>query len=339
MIIFMNKFIITTTGNIEGCPIKNYLGVINSNIVIGTNLFSDIAASFTDIFGGNSETYQNKMDLMYKSAKDNLMKKAVARGANAIVGFKIDFDEISGKGKGMLMLSAAGTACLIEDNLRQEEKKKTGIVSAEDFANRLSIEKAINYLKETKYGEIPSTIWDKLLEASQLSLIKELLRFYNENNRDKIETYVKKFDRNISIPYLYGLLPEYKSEILRIIISCNLFDTEQITKLADKDLSFAIKLLSAQKDFYTCDDIAEMKVLLAKLDNLPDKGEMTEVKLGLFGKEQEAFICQNGHKNNKDKEFCSICGKNIKGLSKNEVDKIEQFRNKIKVLTDMIAGK
>ena len=177
------------------------------------------------------------------------------------------------------------------------------------------------------------------MEASQLSLIKELLRFYNENNRDKIETYVKKFDRNISIPYLYGLLPEYKSEILRIIISCNLFDTEQITKLADKDLSFAIKLLSAQKDFYTCDDIAEMKVLLAKLDNLPYKGEMTEVKLGLFGKEQEAFICQNGHKNNKDKEFCSICGKNIKGLSKNEVDKIEQFRNKIKVLTDMIAGK
>lgn len=65
----------------------------------------------------------------------------------------------------------------------------------------------------------------------------------------------------------------------------------------------------------------------------------SEVKLGLFGKEQEAFICQNGHKNNKDKEFCSICGKNIKGLSKNEVDKIEQFRNKIKVLTDMIAGK
>jgi uncharacterized protein YbjQ (UPF0145 family) len=35
----MNKFIITTTGNIEGCPIKNYLGVINSNIVIGTNYF------------------------------------------------------------------------------------------------------------------------------------------------------------------------------------------------------------------------------------------------------------------------------------------------------------
>ena len=335
----MNKFIITTTGNIEGCPIKNYLGVVNANIVIGTNLFSDIAASFTDIFGGNSETYQNKMDLMYKSAKDNLMKKAVARGANAIVGFKIDFDEISGKGKEMLMFSATGTTCLIEDNLKQEDKKKTGIVSAEDLTKRLSIENAIYYLKKTEYCAIPPSIWDKLMEASQLSLIKEFLRFYNEENCDKIKAYIKKFDRNISIPYLYGILPEYKSEILEIIISCNLFDTEQITKLADKDLSFAIKLLSAQKDFYTCDDIAEMKVLLTKLDNLPDKGEMTEVKLGLFGKEQEAFICPNGHKNSKDKKFCSICGKNIKGLSKNEVDKIEQFRNKIKVLTDMIAGK
>jgi uncharacterized protein YbjQ (UPF0145 family) len=302
-------------------------------------LFSDIAASFTDIFGGNSETYQNKMDLMYKSAKDSLMKKAVARGANAIVGFKIDFDEISGKGKGMLMLSATGTACLIEDNLKQEDKKKTEIIYAKDFINRLSVEKAINDLKGTEYQDIQSSIWDKLMEASQLSLIKEMLRFYNEDNRDKIETYVKKFDRNISIPYLYGLLPEYDSKILEIIFSCNLFDTEQITKLADKNLSFAIKLLSAQKDFYTCTDITEMKALLTKLDNLPDKGEMTEAKLGLFGKEQETFICPNGHKNNKNKEFCSICGKNIKGLNKNEVDKIEQFRNKIKVLTDMIAGK
>lgn len=48
----MDKFIITTTPTIEGHPIKAYLGAINVNVVIGTNFFSDFAASFTDVFGG-----------------------------------------------------------------------------------------------------------------------------------------------------------------------------------------------------------------------------------------------------------------------------------------------
>ena len=76
----MDKFIITTTPTIEGHPIRTYLGAINVNIVIGTNFFSDFAASFTDVFGGNSGTYQRKMDDMYESAKKELEKKAIRMG-------------------------------------------------------------------------------------------------------------------------------------------------------------------------------------------------------------------------------------------------------------------
>lgn len=43
--------IITTTNNIENYSIKRYLGVVNANIVIGANFFSDFAASLTDVFG------------------------------------------------------------------------------------------------------------------------------------------------------------------------------------------------------------------------------------------------------------------------------------------------
>ena len=52
----MDKFIITTTPTIEGHLVKVYLGTINMNVVIGTNFFSDFAASFTDVFSGNSGT-------------------------------------------------------------------------------------------------------------------------------------------------------------------------------------------------------------------------------------------------------------------------------------------
>lgn len=109
--------IITTTDSIEGYRIKEYVEVINANIVIGTNILSDIVASFTDFFGGKSSAYQSKMDSMFDKVRESMASKAESIGANAIVGFRVDFEEISGKGKGMLMINATGTACRIEPTL------------------------------------------------------------------------------------------------------------------------------------------------------------------------------------------------------------------------------
>lgn len=105
----MEKAIITTTNSIEGATVEKYLGVVTSNLVIGTNLFSDFIASVSDFFGGMSGTYRRQMDALYKRANDDISKKAMERGANCILGFKIDFDEISGKGKSMFMVSVSRT--------------------------------------------------------------------------------------------------------------------------------------------------------------------------------------------------------------------------------------
>ena len=105
--------IITTTNNIEDYTIKQYLGVVNSNVVIGTNLFSDLTASLTDIFGGRSGTYKSKLDAIYNDVMYELKRKAKSLNADAILGLSIDFDEISGGGKSMFMVSASGTAVKI----------------------------------------------------------------------------------------------------------------------------------------------------------------------------------------------------------------------------------
>ena len=90
-----DNFIITVTNNIEGCPIEKYLESICANVVIGTNIFSDIAASFSDFFGGHSGSYKSKLELIYNEASKELKKKAIKLGANAIVGFSVDFDVYS----------------------------------------------------------------------------------------------------------------------------------------------------------------------------------------------------------------------------------------------------
>ncbi|MFE2863360.1 MULTISPECIES: heavy metal-binding domain-containing protein [Sphingobacterium] len=44
--------IVTTTNSIEGREISRYNDPIAANVVIGTNIFSDIAMSYIDFFRG-----------------------------------------------------------------------------------------------------------------------------------------------------------------------------------------------------------------------------------------------------------------------------------------------
>jgi uncharacterized protein YbjQ (UPF0145 family) len=54
--------IVTTTNSIEGREISRYNDPIAANVVIGTNVFSDIGASYVDFFGGRSTSYEKKIE-------------------------------------------------------------------------------------------------------------------------------------------------------------------------------------------------------------------------------------------------------------------------------------
>lgn len=107
--------IITTTPNIEGKNINKYIGLVCANIVLGVNVISDIKASFSDFFGGQSSTYEGKLEQIYSEVYRQLENKARALKANAILSVRIDFDEISGGGKSMFMVSATGTAVVVDE--------------------------------------------------------------------------------------------------------------------------------------------------------------------------------------------------------------------------------
>ena len=97
-----------------------------------------------------------------------------------------------------------------------------------------------------------------------------------------------------------------------------------------------IYILNVPKQLYKKEDLFVMKQILDRLDNLPDTGKIEVVKGGMFSKDKEMFICEQGHKNDKDLEYCSSCGLNIKGLTKEQVKEIESFRNKVRVLETLL---
>lgn len=102
----------TTTPTIEGCPIKQYLGVVTGETIIGANAFKDIKAAFTDFFGGRSGTYERVLIEAKDTSMNEMAERAAQMGANAVVGIDIDYETI-GQGGSMLMVACSGTAVII----------------------------------------------------------------------------------------------------------------------------------------------------------------------------------------------------------------------------------
>lgn len=105
--------ILTTTPSIEGHKITAYLGVITGEAIMGANIMRDIFASITDIIGGRSGAYEEKLHDARQIALRELEEHAVRLGANAVVGIDLDY-EVIGQSGSMLMVSASGTAVRME---------------------------------------------------------------------------------------------------------------------------------------------------------------------------------------------------------------------------------
>ena len=99
--------IVTTTPTIEGKPIKQYLGIVTGEAILGAHLVKDLFASITDIVGGRSAAYEKELTRARDIALREMEENAKNVGANAIVGIDLDYETVR---QGMLMVSVSGTA-------------------------------------------------------------------------------------------------------------------------------------------------------------------------------------------------------------------------------------
>lgn len=68
--------VLCTTGyGFDGCVICRYMGILSSESVLGTAIFSEIDASISDTFGTNSKSMEGKLSLAKRDALLELQKK------------------------------------------------------------------------------------------------------------------------------------------------------------------------------------------------------------------------------------------------------------------------
>ena len=104
--------ILSTTPQIEGRPVREYKGVVTGETIIGANIFKDLFAGIRDIVGGRSSSYEKVLREAKDTSMREMMERAQALGANAILGIDIDYETI-GEANSMLMVATSGTAVVV----------------------------------------------------------------------------------------------------------------------------------------------------------------------------------------------------------------------------------
>ncbi|MDE0013848.1 MAG: YbjQ family protein [Candidatus Poribacteria bacterium] len=105
--------ITTTTHTIEGRHIRQYIGLVTGEAIMGANILRDFMAGITDLVGGRSDAYESKLADARETAIQEMQDEARRKGADAVVGIDIDY-QVLGASNGMLMVTATGTAVKIE---------------------------------------------------------------------------------------------------------------------------------------------------------------------------------------------------------------------------------
>ena len=107
--------LVVTTPTLERKRIVSYLGLVSGEAILGANIFRDFFAGIRDIVGGRSAAYEEELRKAKQIAITEMVEDAQARGGNAVIAVDLDYETISvGQGGGMLMVSASGTAVVVE---------------------------------------------------------------------------------------------------------------------------------------------------------------------------------------------------------------------------------
>jgi uncharacterized protein YbjQ (UPF0145 family) len=340
----MNKIeIITTTSLIDDCHIERYLGIVTDQVVAGTDIISDIFASFSDFFGGYSKTYQYELQKMEEIALNNLKEKASKIGANILLGVRIDFDEISGGGKSMLMLSVSGTAAYVntdkikitkepktieyisKDELKFElerDRLKEKILSDSfEIRNKNQIEALIKY----KIFAIEKIIM--FMDRSSFLLDDDIIELITRFFADSPKTHINNFFRS---DFFTAINDKTFKKFIKILEKIGWFDLETIEFLLKSDDPTinirTLYLLELDKNIYAKKDIEKD---IEKLENLIElinmrykKFPIIQKRKGMLGKEKEEWVCFNcGSQNGIDIDICpkTGCNSNFYGIPDNKI--------------------
>ncbi|WP_051219287.1 YbjQ family protein [Flavobacterium frigidarium] len=345
----LKDILVLTTSNTQGLTIVKHLKPVSAHLVAGTNIFSDFLGGLTDVFGGRSNSYQKQLSSLYDEAIELIKFNTYEIGGNCIIGLSIDMDEISGKGKSMFMLTAIGTAVIIQDEDKKLENSK-----ANEKLENVGVERINNLriklliIDQAKNNSL--VLDDKTWNYIKLNQVEEVFPYIIDANSSLIKNYdtamdgYKSFSENF-ISYLNALSENKQIELLytaienesdqkvteylvKVVQELNLFNFERTLTLLNNTAlekkKIGLKIATFDKSFYNKTDIENLYLIKEFIsNNFKQRGQITSKKQLLSSKEKEVWNCECGNNSVEIGKYCGVCFNDIVGFKKGEVRAID----------------
>jgi uncharacterized protein YbjQ (UPF0145 family) len=107
----MDHKLITTAFTIDGFKITKNLGIVRGIVVRSRSLVGTIGAAFQTIVGGNITLWTELCEKTRLESYEIMIRHAEEIGANAIIGFRYDANEVA---HGATEVLAYGTAVVLD---------------------------------------------------------------------------------------------------------------------------------------------------------------------------------------------------------------------------------
>jgi len=107
----MTPAMVTTGLELAGYRIVAHLGVVRGIVVRSRSVFGTIGASLQTLVGGDITLYTDLCEKTRQDAFDRMLQHAVQHGANGVISFRYDANELM---QGVTEVLAYGTAVLVE---------------------------------------------------------------------------------------------------------------------------------------------------------------------------------------------------------------------------------
>ena len=106
----LDRGMVTTGTEFGGFRISRYLGIVRGITVRSRSVIGNIGAGFQSLVGGKITIYTELCEKAREEAFDLMMQHAAQMGANAIIAFRYDANEVA---DGVTEVLAYGTAVVV----------------------------------------------------------------------------------------------------------------------------------------------------------------------------------------------------------------------------------
>ncbi len=349
----MCPVIITTTNTIDGYHIEKYLDVVRCNMVLNRE------SALLDLFNGVSIRYRNQLNDIYNNALQQIRLKGISLGADAIVGLQSDFEEISGKGKSVFVVSIFGTAVKLDRPVTSDaDSKRVSFfrIRQQQLALQLRRQMADERFmpNEEDWDNISAYVLYELapqLYHRFLVLSSELVSSSTIEEKklmlDRFPTFIQSMSYEEAAEVVYGDVTTAPRTMCQVVRDCRLFHPAKIVELLKpENKHLVISLLDTDKENYNHDDLRLMRQIEQYLDTLPDTGHYTTGRGNIFSKTGTVLVCERGHTSavrlgghctEMMDHGLGICNLNVKGLTEVEVKAIADYKQKLEIISALLG--